>query len=361
MAILSETPNTVNAATLGLGFHQFDGDVAVKDVMRQIGADFEVREDRLVRVTDEMLAQIRNGEPVVIPTSQIIDSHKATVRDGDNKTIGVVGSTYGVIQNNSCFEVLDLMCNASVTDTPLKIVSAGMVHDFEPYIQAQLPSDGLAIKGDPSPTEFYAFVHTSHDGSSGLQVRFSPVRVVCRNTFMANVSSRCGFTFKHTSRVQERIDLTEERNIQRIRERVAALNLFARDYIDRMNVLGAQPITDAYANEFAAKLFIDDEKTLEAVRMANWNARNVEGVSTRTANAIDTFMNTLHMDGMGQDFARGSKLWLFNATTNYTSNAASYGNATKDSVYTRAEKRFDSILGGAAGNRVAKAMELLAA
>lgn len=358
---MAEMQNTQNAATLGLGFHTFDGNVSVKDVMHQIGADFTVREDRIVRVTDEMLEQIRNGQPVIIPTGHIIDSHKATVCDENNKTIGVVGEGYGTIQNNSCFEILDLMCSSSVTDTPLKIVSAGMVHDFEPYLQAELPSDGLQIKGDPSETKFYAFVHTAHDGTSGLQVRFSPVRVVCQNTFLMNVNSRCGFTFKHTRHVHQRIDLTEEANIQRIRERVAQLNLFTKEYVDKMNFLAEQPVTDKDVNEFVVNLFVDDEKVREAIRAANYNFRAAEELSTRTANTVEGFLNTLHSSNGGQDFARGSKVWLFNGVTNFTSNTATYGNARKDSEYVRAEKRFDSMMNGIAGKRVERAIELLTA
>lgn len=45
---------TSNALTLGLGFHQFDGNVNVKDVIHQIGADFTVREDKLVRLPQDI-------------------------------------------------------------------------------------------------------------------------------------------------------------------------------------------------------------------------------------------------------------------------------------------------------------------
>ena len=73
---------TQNAATLGLGFHQFDGNVNVKDVIHQIGADFTVREDKLVRLPQDILAKALNGEPVVIPANYVIQTHKATVHDG---------------------------------------------------------------------------------------------------------------------------------------------------------------------------------------------------------------------------------------------------------------------------------------
>lgn len=357
----TEAPNTVNAATLGLGFHSFDGNVAVKDVMHQIGADFAVREDSLVRIPSSLLEQIWNGEAVTIPTDYIVNTHKATVRDDTDRTIGVVGKSYGLIQNNSCFEVLDMMCNASVTDNPLRIVSAGMVHEFEPYLQAEIPSGSLRIEGDPSDTKFYAFVHTSHDGSSGLQVRFSPVRVVCQNTFMANVSSKCGFTFRHSSRVQERLDLTEEANVKRIRERVASLQQFSAEYVDKMNQFRAMPVDEAYVRKFMTEMFVDDEKVKAAIAANNGRFEGLEEVSTRLANTMTAFRNTLESSEGGQDFARGSRLWLFNGLTAYNSNTASYGNMRKDSDYTRAEKRFDALMDGAASRRVMRAMDILAA
>lgn len=356
---MAESPNTVNAATIGLGFHQFDGEVAVKDVMHQIGADFAVREDSLVRIPASLLKQIELGQPVTIPADYIVDTHKATVRDDTDRTIGVVGKSYGLIQNNSCFEVLDMMCNASVTDNPLRIVSAGMVHEFEPYLQAEIPSDGLRINGDPSPTKFYAFVHTSHDGSSGLQVRFSPVRVVCQNTFMANVSAKCGFTFRHSSRVQERLDLTEEANVKRIREKVASLQKFSAEYVDKMNRFKALPVDEAYVRKFMTEMFVDDEKVKAAIASNNGRFEGLEEVSTRLANTMTAFRNTLESSEGGQDFARGSRLWLFNGLTNVCSNRYSFEYGKDNTAV--ATKRFDSILNGVANRRVMKALDFLAA
>lgn len=349
---------TANAATLGLGFHQFDGSASVKDVIHQIGADFTVREDKLVRLPQDLLAKVLNNEPVTIPANYVIQTHKATVHDGFDDTIGIVGNDYGTIQNTAAFDLLDMMCNASVTDTPLKIVSAGMVNNYDPYIQAELPVNAR-VNGDVSDTKFYVFAHTSHDGTSALQLRFSPVRVICRNTYMANVSSKLGLNFKHSRYAAQRVDLSREANIEKVRERVARLNLFTQEYIDQMNSYALAKVTDEDINEYVMNLFVDEDNMKALIRENNYNF-DIEEISTRTKNVIDTFKNVLNSDNMGQDFARGTKLWLFNGTTLFTSNFASYGSA-KDTEAVRAEKKFNSMLNGTANKRMEKAFALLAA
>lgn len=348
---------TQNAATLGLGFHQFDGNVNVKDVIHQIGADFTVREDKLVRLPAHLFDHMMEGQPIRIDPKYVIKTHKATVHDGFDDTIGIVGNDYGTIQNTAAFDLLDMMCNASVTDTPLKIVSAGLVNNYDPYIQAELPVNAR-VNGDSSETKFYVFAHTSHDGTSALQLRFSPVRVICRNTYMANVSSKLGLNFKHSRYAAQRVDLTREANITKVRERVARLNLFTQEYIDQMNSYRLAKVTDKDINEYVMNLFVD-EKMHDLLRQNNYNF-DIEEVSTRTKNVIDTFKNVLNSDDMGQDFARGTKLWLFNGTTMFTSNFASYGSA-KDTETVRAEKKFNSMLNGTANKRIEKAFALLAA
>ena len=331
----------------------------MKDVIHQIGADFTVREDKLVRLPSDLFEAIGKGEPVVIPPAYVIQTHKATVHDGLDDTIGIVGNDYGTIQNNAAFDLLDLMCNASVTDSPLKIVSAGMVNNYDPYIQAELPFNAR-VDGDPSDTKFYIFAHTSHDGTSALQIRFSPVRVICRNTYMANVSAKLGLNFKHSRYAAQRVDLSREANIEKVKERLSSLNFFAQEYIDQMNSYRLAKVTDEDINNYVLDLFIDDEKMKALARENNYNIDGVEEISTRTKNIIETFKNVLNSDDMGQDFARGSKLWLFNGTTMFTSNFASYGSA-KDTEAVRAEKKFNSMLNGTANKRIQKAMELLAA
>jgi hypothetical protein len=359
--VVNETETTTNAMTLGIGFHDFRGkNATTKDVIQQIGANFDVEAQKLVRLPQEIIESIINGDMVSINPNWIIDTHKATVATNFDKTIGVVGDSYGVIQNNSCFDLLDLMCSEDLHGERMEIVSAGMVNTFEPYIQAELPKIGR-INGDSSETKFYVFAHTSHDGSSGLQLRFSPVRVICRNTFMANVSSKLGVTFKHSKYVGERIDFTKQHNLVAIQDKLRKLNCLCDEYIQQMNAFAVSKVTTDDINSFITNLFIDDEQIKNIAKQYNYNFDNIDDLSTRTKNLIKDFQNTLYSDALGQSDAMGTKLWLFNGTTNYLSNTASYGNIKKDDSKIIAEKRFNSMLNGMANKRVNKAIELLTA
>ena len=358
--------NTMNAPTLGLGFHQFDGDVSVKEVLHQIGADFSVRKDDLIRVPQELAAKIRLGEPVTIDPKYFIETHAATVCHEADQTIGVVGKDYGIIQNTAGLEILDLVTNSSVDGTSLKIVSAGLVHDFEPYIQARLGSDAR-IDGDNSDTEFYAFFHNTHDGSSAMKVTFTAVRVICRNTFNANLRASSGMTFKHSKNVGVRVDFSRQASIEDIKSRIEQLNIFKREYIDRMNSYRLAKVTENDINEFVASLFIDKQEIRDLAAKNGYNYDTLviptkggdeKDFPTVTKNKIRTFRDILE-SGDGQDTNRGTRLWLFNATTNYLSHD-SYGNGTTNNDFERATKRFDSMMKGSAYNKMNAVYDLLA-
>lgn len=366
-SVNSEDTKAQNAATLGLGFHQFDGTVSVADVLHQIGADFSVRKDDIIRVPQELAAKIRLGEPVTIDPKYFINTHSATVCNESDQTIGIVGKDYGVIQNQSGLEILDLVTNSSVSGSPLKIVSAGLVHSFEPYIQARL-GDDARIDGDNSETEFYAFFHNTHDGSSAMKVTFTAIRVICKNTFNANLKASSGMMFKHSKNVNVRVDLSRQESIEDIQARIEQLNIFKREYIDRMNSYRLAKVTEDDINKFVANLFIDKQEIRDLAAKNGYNYDTLmiptkggdeKEFPTVTKNKIKRFRDILE-SGDGQDTNRGTKLWLFNATTNFISHD-SYGNAINDDETARATKRFDSMMKGSAYNKMNAVYELLAA
>lgn len=369
---VSENTKKENAATLGLGFHQFDGNVSVADVLHQIGADFSVRKDDLIRVPQELAAKIHLGEPVTIDPKYFIKTHAATVCNESDQTIGVVGKDYGVIQNQSGLEILDLVTNSSVSGSPIKIVSAGLVHNFEPYIQTRLGSDAR-IDGDNSETEFYAFFHNTHDGSSAMKVTFTAIRVICQNTFNANLKAKdeegkfAGMMFRHSKNVNVRVDLSRQESIDDIQARIEQLNFFKKEYIERMNSYRLAKVTEDDINKFVANLFIDKQEIRDLAAKNGYNYDTLmvptkggdeKALATVTKNKIKRFRDILE-SGDGQDTNRGTRLWLFNATTNYFSHD-SYGDFYKDDLLTRATKRFDSMMKGSAYIKMNSVYKVLA-
>lgn len=354
----NEQKTSANALTYGLGFHKFDGNTPIAEVIKQIGADFKVESQQLIRLPQHLLDSLAKGEKIAIDPKYFINTHKANVTETDD-FIAVVGESYGLIQNDTCFELLDMLTNTKINNNPIQVVSAGLVDNYEPYIQCKLPFEGR-INKDNSDTQFYIFAHTSHDGTSGLQIRFSPVRVICQNTFMENVSSKLGLTFKHSRNVSARVDFSQKNNIEFVQTKLRQLNFLCEDYITKMNSYALAKVSNEQILDFVNNLFITDKDLLAKVKANNNNALLTDEVSTRTKNQIESFQNIIGSDNLGQDSARGTKLWLFNATTNYLSNSKSYGSA-KDDTTTQQTKRFKSMLNGGANKQFERAEELLLA
>ena len=356
-AIEGKSNNPMFAPTKGLGFHQFDGNTPINDVLQEIGANFTVRKDHLVRLPEDLFHRFLNGESIKIDLDYLIRTHCATVREEDDKTISLVGNDYGIIQNTAGFELMDLVTNSSVTGVPMSVVSAGMVHDFEPYVQVKM-GDGVRLDGDNSETDFYCFFHNSHDGGSAMKLTFSTIRVVCMNTFMANMRSQ-GLTYKHTKNVGERMDLSNPEIQQSVIAKVRELHILKDEYINRMNLFRLAKVTDHDIDVYVANLFLDKEEMRNVAKQHDykWETIDTDDISQRMKNLIYSFKDTLE-SGVGQDTNRGTKKWLFDGTTNFLSNTLNYG-SSKDSEYTRATKRFDALMAGKSNERMEKAYALL--
>ena len=350
-----------NPIVLGLGFHKFDGNVTTQEVMEQIGADFQVEKQPIARLTPDMMEAITNGLPIILPPSMIIGTHAATVNMRDNTTLGVVGSDYGVIQNTQGLDILDLLCNAEISGGNYQIVSGGLVHDSDPYIQVRLPNE-IRVNGDNSRTDLYASFHTRHDGKGGLKVAISAIRIVCQNTFTANFKSKTKLNFRHTKNVGQLLNFESGDNIKRLTKMIEGFNIFSAEHLNKLNALAKQQITEQYINEVCNQVFVNDAELQKLARQHNYNWDVVsianpetpdkpKTISVRAQNQIQAFRNTLE-SGIGQDTNRGSKYWLYNGLTNYFSN---------DYEYTSAEKRFANLTEGTASEKINSALEFMLA
>lgn len=102
----------------------------------------------------------------------------ATVRETDGRLLGVVGEQYQILQNRDAFQWFDPF----LEDGTLEYVSGGSLWRGE-RIFAQTRVRGVTgtVVGSDQ-VEGFLLLSNSHDGSLAIDVRFTPVRVVCHNT-----------------------------------------------------------------------------------------------------------------------------------------------------------------------------------
>jgi phage/plasmid-like protein (TIGR03299 family) len=108
----------------------------------------------------------------------------ATIRTDTNVVLGVVGSRYEPVQNRDAFTFFDPLVDRSEAIYH----TAGVLGRGEKiWLLAKLP-DYIKVGKKNDPVEKYVLLYNSHDGSSVVRCKLTPIRVVCNNTLTAALS-----------------------------------------------------------------------------------------------------------------------------------------------------------------------------
>jgi phage/plasmid-like protein (TIGR03299 family) len=119
--------------------------------------------------------------------------------------LGIVGKQYKLLQNREAFAWFDGIVGqgAAIYHT------AGALGNGERiWILAKLPG-AIHIVGDDIADK-YLLLSNSHDGQSGVQVKFTPIRVVCQNTLTMALNTGKTLVVKHTQSLHEQLVLAKE-------------------------------------------------------------------------------------------------------------------------------------------------------
>ena len=171
---------------------KLDHPATAEEAIRAASLDWEVAKKPLF---------ISHGEK-----SHEVPDRFAVVRqdqlDQDEKpaVLGIVGPEYTPWQNREAFAWFDPIVGqgAAVYHT------AGALGNGERvWILAKLP-DKIQVIGDDIADK-YLLLSNSHDGGSSVQVKFTPIRVVCQNTLTMALSEGRSIRIHHTKNLKERM------------------------------------------------------------------------------------------------------------------------------------------------------------
>lgn len=325
-----------------------NAEISVNEAFEQANLNYNVVAQPLVRVPQNVLDALVQGTPTLwTPTkNDIITSHKATLRDDVNHTLGVVGKDYGIVQNTKAFEFLDFIEECS-GHAP-KIVSAGALgYGERMFITAQLGDDAYLNPNDA--VKNYVVFTNSHDGTGAVMCFFTPIRVVCQNTLnMAIHSCPNKVIFKHTKHVGTRLDWEIAANREKAKEVFSKSVKFSEEFLDKMMMLKEQRIDTEFMNNFTAEMYLNSAQ-MKLLKQANGEMDKVDEISTRAKNQINALRDAI-ANGVGQNENRSTKLWLLNGVTTFLHN---------DRNYKSVEDEFKSMLEGDAFKKTQRAYDLL--
>ena len=118
--------------------------------------------------------------------------------------LGVVSDRYRIVQNEEAFQFTDDLLGEGVTYETAGSLQGGK----KVWMLARLPRKYL-IAGDQVVP--YLVIFNSHDGSSGVKVAMTPIRVVCQNTLnLALNTAKRSWTARHTENVLLRVQDARE-------------------------------------------------------------------------------------------------------------------------------------------------------
>lgn len=255
----------------------------------------------------------------------------ATYRTDYNIPLGIVKERYTPVQNVEAFTFFD---NAIGKDKAIWQTAGFFGMGERIFVSAKLPKN-ILVQGDP--VENYLIFTTSHDGSSGVKILFSPIRVVCENTLNAAIATSSNYvSFRHTKSVHGNLDIASE-----ILGICDSRIVFLQEKFDFMR---KTQIKDEDAqNIFANVILTEDEQfkinqtghTVGQIITRDWRAIQDSGISMKKVNTLSE-INNYYFAGIGQKEILGTAWGVYNAITGYYSNIDNSEGA----------KRMDSLLYG---------------
>jgi phage/plasmid-like protein (TIGR03299 family) len=174
----------------GLG-QRLDAPATAAEAIQAAGLDWDVAKCPLYLFGQSRLNEVK-GTYAVVPANRV---------GQDNCPVfGIVGEQYRPLQNRDAFSFFDPIVgeHAAIYHT------AGALGQGERiWILAQLPGHVLVAHDDP--VERYVLLSNSHDGEGSVQVKFTPIRVVCQNTLVQALSRGPTVRVAHLPDLEQRL------------------------------------------------------------------------------------------------------------------------------------------------------------
>ena len=318
------------------------------EVMSAAGLNWNVAKCELVAKMPTHDIYAKEKESFIMGDSmyKICPNAFATYRTDYNIPLGIVKERYTPVQNVEAFTFFD---DAIGKDKAIWQTAGFFGNGERIFVSAKLPKN-ILVNGDP--IENYLVFTTSHDGSSGVKILFTPIRVICQNTLNAAIATSTNYvSFRHTKSVHGNLDIAAE--ILGICEtRIVALQ-------EQFNIMRKIQMTDDKAQQiFANVILTEDEQfrikqtghTIGQIITRDWRAINDSQVSMKKVNTLSE-INNYYFAGIGQREIIGTGFGVYNAITGYYSNIDN----------SEGTKRMDSLLYGDKSRKIEFAGNLVLA
>lgn len=255
------------------------------------GLGTEIREapasaDALIAAGLDWIVEQRD---VYSEDGSLIPGYKVNIRSTDQAALGIVSDHYKVVQNKDAFQFTDDLLGEGVTYETAGSLQGGK----KVWMLARIPQRYIIAGDEITP---YMVMMNSHDGSSGIKVAMTPIRVVCQNTLnLALNTAKRIWAAKHTENVMNRVCEARDTLLQaetymaelgRGIDELSKIKLSDRKILEMMQELF--PVSEDI-NEMQKK---NNLRLLEDLKQRYWDAPDLSHVGKngyRFINAVSDF------------------------------------------------------------------------
>ena len=185
----------------------------------------------------------------------LVPGYKVNLRSADAAALGIVSDRYKVVQNEDAFQFTDDLLGKGVTYETAGTLQGGR----KVWMLARMPHRYIIAGDEIAP---YMVVMNSHDGSSGIKVAMTPIRVVCQNTLnLALSNAKRIWTTKHTENVMSRV--------HEARETLLLAEKYMGELGRGIDSLSQIKLTDKKVMEFMQEFFPDTTDMPDVQRKNN--------------------------------------------------------------------------------------------
>lgn len=287
------------------------------EVMKEAKLNFTVDKCEIVAKVPSVLNDATMDDRFIHGGNSYVDieNQYAIYRTDNNTPLGMVKGRYTPVQNIDAFNFFD---DCIGKDKAIWQTAGCFDGGKRIFVSAKLP-ENILINGDP--VENYLMFINSHDGSSGVKMMLTPIRVRCQNMLNAAIKQATSYiTFRHTKTVHEKIwSATEMLSLchQKVLDMKAYYDYMAKTKCSDQNALNL--FGKVILNENEIEAIKNTGHTINQIAAKNWLAIEDSGISMKKVNAIHT-MNKYYFEGPGQNDILGTMWGAYNAVTGFYSN-----------------------------------------
>ncbi len=231
-------------------------------------------------------------QPLVTATGVPIKNKEALVRTSDNSVLDVVGTGWNPVQNSEAFEFFHEYCMSG----DMEMHTAGSLKDGQMvWALAKTKESFELFKGDV--TDNYFLFTNPHQFGKAINIRMTPIRVVCKNTLTLSLSQNADrmVTVNH----RKAFDPAE------VKEQMGIAREKMEQYKSMAAFLGSKKATGENVIQYFNEVFGAPAK------------EKVEGVLPFTSRNSKLAFENLNVQP-GAEFAQGTWWTAFNSVTNMT-------------------------------------------